>query len=70
MSDLMTPADLAAKYPWASRSTLYSAMKDGLLPYYRLPSGLGKKGKYLIKESEFVGWVESNRVGRHPLLTD
>jgi excisionase family DNA binding protein len=56
----MTPAGLAKKYP-VSRSTLYSACQEGLLPHYRLPAKKGKRGKYLIKESDFLAWLESNR---------
>ena len=56
----LTPAQLAKKYP-VSRSTLYSACQDGLLPHYRVPAKRGKRGKYLIKESDFLAWLEENR---------
>ena len=59
--DFRTPAQLAEKYTWTSRSAIYGAMKDGLLPYYRFPSGKGKKGKLLVKEAEFLAFVESTR---------
>lgn len=57
---LLTPAQYAKKYP-VSRSTIYSACQDGLLAHYRVPAKRGKKGKYLIAESDFVAWLESNR---------
>lgn len=57
---LLTPSQLAKKYP-VSRSTIYSACQDGLLSFYRLPSKKGTRGKYLIRESDFVVWLESNR---------
>lgn len=60
MSDLFPPAHYAENWP-VSRSTLYGAMKDGLLPFYRLPSRRGRKGKYLIKMADFLAWLESNR---------
>jgi excisionase family DNA binding protein len=63
-TDLLTPAQLAAKYP-VSLSTLYSACKDGLIPHYRVPARKGRKGKgkYLIKEEDFVAWLEKNKLG-------
>ncbi len=57
---MLTPAALAAKYP-VSRSTIYSACKDGLLAHYRVPATRGKRGKYLIKEEDFLAWLEGNR---------
>lgn len=60
MSEFLTPAQLAKDYP-VSKSTLYSAMKDGLLPFYRIPSKRGARGKYLVKLSDFLSWLESNR---------
>lgn len=59
-TDLKTPAQLAATYP-VSRSGLYAACVDGLLPHYRIPSKSGKRGKYLISEADFLAWLESNR---------
>ena len=57
--NLMTPAQLAEKYP-VSRSTIYAACRTGL-PHYRVPAKKGKRGKYLIKEDEFLVWLETNR---------
>lgn len=57
MNDFHTPAQLAKDYP-VSKSTIYSACQDGLLPYYRVPA---KRGKYLIELSDFLSWLESNR---------
>src|SRR5687767_8792759 len=59
--DFLSPASLVKKYTFVTRSALYAAMKDGLLPFYRLPSRKGARGKYLIKESEFLAWLEGNR---------
>jgi hypothetical protein len=57
---LLTPAQLAGKYP-VSRSTIYSACQEGLLAHYRLPAKKGARGKYLVKETDFLAWLESNR---------
>jgi hypothetical protein len=57
---LLTPAQLAKHYP-VSRSSIYSACQDGLLAHYRLPAKKRRRGKYLIKESDFLAWLESNR---------
>lgn len=59
-TDLMSPAQLSAKYP-VSRSSLYGACADGLLPHYRIPSKKGGRGKCLISEADFLAWMESNR---------
>lgn len=56
-----TPAALAKEYP-VSKSLIYAACKSGLLVHYRVPSGRGKKGKYLIAEKDFLCWLESCRV--------
>jgi excisionase family DNA binding protein len=58
--ELRTPAQLAKEYP-VSKSTIYSACQDGLLPHYRVPSRKGVRGKYLIKLADFLAWLESNR---------
>ena len=58
--NLLTPAQLADKYP-VSRSMIYSACQEGLLPHYRVPAKRGARGKYLIAESDFLAWLESNR---------
>lgn len=60
-ADFLTPAEIVKRHPWVSRSTLYGAMKAGFLPHYRVPSKRGARGKYLLKESEFLAWVESTR---------
>jgi len=60
VSDLHPPAYYAENYP-LSRSLLYSAMKDGLLPFFRVPSKRGARGKYLIKEADFLAWLQGNR---------
>ena len=56
----LTPSQLVTKYP-VSRSTIYSACQDGLLAFYRIPAKRGKRGKYLIKECDFLAWLEENR---------
>lgn len=63
---LMTIAALAAKYP-VSKSTLYAACRDGMIPHYRVPSrkrdGKARSaGKYLIDEADFLNWLRGNRV--------
>jgi excisionase family DNA binding protein len=58
----LTPAQIAQNYP-VSRSALYAACRDGLLPYYRLPSRRGARGKYLIREADFLAWLERHRHG-------
>ena len=58
--NLLTIAQLTLKYP-VSKSTLYSACQEGLLPHYRIPAKKGAKGKYLIKLADFLAWLESNR---------
>jgi hypothetical protein len=40
-----------------SRSTLYSAMHDGLLPHFRVPSKRGARGKILVDEADFLAWL-------------
>ncbi len=62
MNDFLTPAQIAKKYP-VSRSTIYSACAAGLLSHFRIPSRRGRKGKgkYLIREADFLAWLESNR---------
>jgi len=59
-NDLKTPAQLSEKYP-VSRSSLYGACADGLLPHYRIPSKKGSRGKFLISEADFLAWLEANR---------
>jgi hypothetical protein len=67
VSDFLTPAQLVAKYKNAvSRSTIYSACQDGMLTHYRVPAKKGARGKYLIKESDFLSWLESLRRGDVP----
>jgi excisionase family DNA binding protein len=57
---LLTPAQIVKRYP-VSRSTIYAACRDSLLAFYRVPSGRGKRGKYLIKLADFLAWLEANR---------
>jgi len=59
MMNLLTPAQLVEKYTFLSRSAVYGACRDGLLSFYRIPSGHGKRGKYLINEADFLTWLES-----------
>ena len=61
MTDLHPALYYAERYP-LSLSTLYSAMQEGLLPYYRVPSRRGARGKYLIREADFLAWLASLRV--------
>ena len=56
----LTPAQIADQYP-VSKSTIYSACQDGLLPHYRLPARRGRRGKYLIKVADFLAWLEAHR---------
>jgi excisionase family DNA binding protein len=58
--DMLTPKQLAKQYP-VSRSTIYSACQEGLLPHYRLAATRGARGKYLIKRGDFLAWLEANR---------
>ena len=60
MKDFFTPKELSQKYP-VSRSTIYGACTGGALPHYRVSSKRGGRGKYLIKETDFLVWLESNR---------
>jgi hypothetical protein len=55
---MMSPGDITAKYA-ISRSTVYAACQSGLLDHYRVPARRGAKGKYLIREADLVGWLES-----------
>ena len=57
----MTPAQLALKYKIVSRSLLYAACQDGLIPHYRLSAHKGKRGKYAIREADFLAWLETNK---------
>ncbi len=61
-NDLMTPAQLADKYPVVSRSLIYAACQDRELRHYRLPARKGSRGKYAIREQDFVAWLEAHRV--------
>lgn len=58
--NLMTPIQLADLYP-ISRSTIYSACQDGLLPHYRVPARKGTRGKVLIAEADFLTWLAGHR---------
>ncbi|MDB5306079.1 MAG: hypothetical protein JWO38_281 [Gemmataceae bacterium] len=58
--EFLTPAQLAKRFPIA-RSSVYAACQAGLLTHYRLPAKKGARGKYLVKLSDFVAWLESNR---------
>ena len=62
---LMTPAQLAAQHP-ISRSMIYCACQDGLLPHYRVPAKKGARGKVLVAESDFLAWLESHKHGTGP----
>jgi excisionase family DNA binding protein len=57
----LTPAQIAAAYP-VSKSTIYGACQNGLLPHYRVPARKGARGKYLVKEEDLLAWLESLRV--------
>lgn len=59
--NLMTPSQLVEKYPVVSVSLIYEACKGGLLAHYRLAAKKGRRGKYAIKEEDFLAWLESNR---------
>ena len=56
----LTPAQIAVSYP-VSKSTIYSACQNGLIPHYRIAAKKGTRGKYLIKLSDFLVWLETNR---------
>ena len=58
--NFVTPSQLAAKYP-VSRSTIYSACRAGLVTHFRVPSRKGSKGKYVIRESDFLAWLDRNK---------
>jgi excisionase family DNA binding protein len=61
MEELKTPTELAAKYPFLSRSAIYEAIHAEQLPFYRVPTRRGAKGKYLVREADFLAWLESYR---------
>jgi excisionase family DNA binding protein len=55
---MLSPADISTRYS-VSRSTTYAACRSGMLAHYRVPSKKGVKGKYLIKESDLLAWLET-----------
>jgi excisionase family DNA binding protein len=55
---MLTIAQVAMKYP-VSKSLLYSACQEGLLPHYRVAGKKGCRGKYLLKEEDVVAWIEA-----------
>jgi excisionase family DNA binding protein len=57
---MLTIAQVAMKYP-VSKSLLYSACQEGLLPHYRVAGKKGCRGKYLLKEEDVLAWLESQR---------
>lgn len=59
--NILTPAQLVKKYPVVSRSLIYAACLSGTLPHYRLTAKQGRRGKYAIKEDDFLAWLETNR---------
>jgi hypothetical protein len=61
--DFLTTGQLVKKYPFASLSLVYAACKAGRLPHYRVGKTPGRRGKYVIREADFLAWVESCRVG-------
>lgn len=63
MDDLLSIAALAGKYP-VSKSLIYAACQGGLIPHYRIPARNGKRGKYLIREGDFMAWLEQHRVDK------
>ena len=60
MKTFWTPKELSEEYP-VSRSTIYGACRAGLIRHYRVPSGRGKKGKLLVREVDFLAWLETCR---------
>jgi len=59
VTEFVTPKQLSKLYP-VSLSTIYEACKSGL-PHYRIPAKKGRRGKYLIRLSDWVAWMESHR---------
>ena len=40
---------------------VYAACKDGLLSHYRVPSRPGRRGKYVLRETDVLTWLEGYR---------
>jgi hypothetical protein len=56
--EMLSPAEIDAKYS-ISRSTVYAACRAGMLPHYRVPAKKGARGKYLVREVDFLAWLET-----------
>lgn len=63
MENFLSIAALADKYP-VSKSLIYAACQGGLIRHYRVPARNGNRGKYLIREGDFMDWLEQHRVER------
>jgi excisionase family DNA binding protein len=63
---LLSPKE-AAEYMRVSPSLVYRLCDERRIPHYRI-GGRGKRGKLLISPRDLDAFMESQRVGRHPLL--
>jgi hypothetical protein len=64
--DFLTPAEIVGKYPVVSLSLLYAALKSGAIPHYRLRTRKSTRGKYAVRECDFLSWLEGQRVTGSP----
>jgi hypothetical protein len=57
---LLSPKQIAEKYPFVSRSLLYLWCEEGL-PHLRL-GAKNRRGKILIDEQDFLAFLETKKV--------
>lgn len=63
MADVfLTPKQISEQYP-VGLSAVYAACTHGGLAHYRLPAASGRPGKYLVRQSDFLAWLEGCRAG-------
>jgi excisionase family DNA binding protein len=63
---LLSPKE-AAEYMRVSPSLVYQLCDERRILHYRV-GGKGKRGKLLISPRDLDAFMESQKVGRHPLL--
>jgi excisionase family DNA binding protein len=67
MDDQLLSPKEAAEYMHVSPSLVYRLCKESRIAHYRVGCQ-GKRGKLLISPRDLDAFMESQRVGRHPLL--